>query len=313
MAPIILDGLSEEEWRRERQKSLGASDVPALLGLGYADETPVRLYQEKTSSITARREEDEQERLRLGLFLEPYNASKYEAATGRKLAKAPSIVRHPARTWQGASLDFMVGDVRHPVELKAVFAAPGYPWGDAGTDLVPDRVLVQAAQQAGVTGAESVDVSVLFVGHTHRVYVVPCDPELYSVITAAGAEFWRFVEKREPPPEDWSSQYAPEVANRLATVRDGVEVKLTDEDEEAARKYVEYREIIKEAERECDEIKLALRTRLGECGRGLLPGGGYVTHKIVKRAGYTAEPSEYPQVRISLKPRRGDERRIGGD
>src|SRR5262249_34898317 len=152
------------------------------------------------------------ERGELGLELEPYHAERYTRATGWQVRKAPSLIINRDEPWQMASLDYLADGGQRPVELKAIFAAPSSPWGEAGTDQVPDKHLLQATQQAGIYGADVVDLSALFVGYCHRVYCVPFDPSLFEILTEAGREFWAFVVERRPVGPDWHSSYATEVA-----------------------------------------------------------------------------------------------------
>jgi putative phage-type endonuclease len=304
--PIVIDGLSHDEWLAARQHGVGASEIATVLGLGYADDDPAQLYRRKVAGGPC--EMDLGQRGELGLVLEPYNAAQYVKATGAGVQKGPSLVLHRERPWQLSSLDYLVGgDLARPLELKAVFGPPAFPWGESGTDRVPEKFLLQVTQQGGIVGAGAIELSVLFVGYCHRTYVVPFDPDLYRLLTEAGGEFWRRVEGRDPVGPDWRPACVGAVADKLAGVREGLEVKLDEGAEAAAREYAEIGKLLREAEKQKQRARDRLLCAMGEAGVGRLPSGGVVQRKVVKTSGYTVEPGEHLRVSVRLDPRSGGE------
>lgn len=83
MQKISTLGMSREEWLEERRKSLGGSDMGAVLGLNRY-RSPYTVWAEKTGRIG---EEPDNEAMRQGRDLEQYVASRFEEAS--RLPGAP--------------------------------------------------------------------------------------------------------------------------------------------------------------------------------------------------------------------------------
>jgi putative phage-type endonuclease len=294
--PIVIPEMSREAWLAARQKGLGASEIPSVIGCGF--DEPAELYCRKVAPVPVDRAPTE--RMTLGTVLEPHIRTRYAEATGWAPSQAPALCVHPDRRWQLATPDGLVDGFAHLLECKAMFGPPGPDWGEAMSDQVPDRVLAQAQQQAGVCGSELVDVAVLFVGFEFRIYRVHFDRDLFGLLTDAGAEFMEHVERRRPIGQDWTSTFAGVIEPRLLRVRPGEDVKLDAAAEVLAAEFKELKRIEKEAADNADGIKKQLRAMVGEKEFGRFPGGGYVRRQIVERKPYAVEGSSYELLTVNL-------------
>lgn len=179
---------------------LGASDMPALLGLSPWSGS-VALWARVVHGWEASTTRDQEE----GKAAEAYNRALYRSATGYTLA-GESKWRHPLHPWLRCSPDdTAVGTPtgRRGVELKRYNNLDG--WGAPGTDEVPQDIWVQVQFQGGVAldlgewDTGDVDVSGLLRGQ-HRLYSVPHSPEVFARCVDAAERFWRdFVVPRRCP------------------------------------------------------------------------------------------------------------------
>lgn len=187
--------LSSEELRL-----IGASDMPALLGLSPWSG-PVALW----ARIVHGWGWGGTSETRAGNVAEDYNRALYRDATGYTLT-GPAKWRHPLYPWMRCSPDDTAVDTpdgRRGVELKRYNNLEG--WGAAGSDVVPRDIWVQVQVQGGVAlelgewDTGGVDVSGLLRGE-HRLYHVPHQPEVYEQCKAVAERFWTdFVLPRRCP------------------------------------------------------------------------------------------------------------------
>lgn len=89
MQKISTLGMIREEWLKERKKSLGGSDMGAVLGLNKY-RSPYTVWAEKTGRIG---EEPENEAMRIGRDLEPYVASRFEEVSRKGVRRMNYLLR----------------------------------------------------------------------------------------------------------------------------------------------------------------------------------------------------------------------------
>lgn len=175
----------------EEMRLVGASDMPALLGLSPWSG-PVAVWARIVHGWEGATTRD----MHAGNAAEDYNRALYRQETGYTLA-GPAKWRHPFYPWLRCSPDDTATDTptgRRGVELKRYNHLDG--WGAAGTDEVPQDVWVQVQFQGGVAlelgewDAGDVDVSGLLRGQ-HRLYHVPHVPEAWGRCVEVAERFWR--------------------------------------------------------------------------------------------------------------------------
>lgn len=187
-----------ERWLQERRTGIGGSDVAAMLGLSPW-KTPLALYLEKRGEAAG--EQPDNEAMAWGRRLEPVVRQAYADATGHEVRVLSDMVRHPTREFMLANLDGFVipasGAPKRVFEAKTARTAQG--WGEPGSDEIPQQYLLQVQHYLAVTGFAVADVAVLIGGSDFRVYEVPEDVELHSMLFDAEAEFWDRVKRGDPP------------------------------------------------------------------------------------------------------------------
>jgi predicted phage-related endonuclease len=233
---------------------------------------------------------------------------------GREPLTPPAILRDVEAPWMLCSLDRWFPGER-VVELKTVFGPPSDEWGEEGTDQVPEAYLLQTTWQMGVAGLNRADIATLFCGYTFAVYTVQFDEQLFKLLTAIAADFWDRVSlarvmlgrvPHTPPPLDWSHPLAPEALARVQRVTPGKAVTLGEDAAYLAQMHLESKRIAKEATAQADDLKRQLTAMMGDAERAELPDGFTVKRGLVRREGYTVEPTSYETFRI-IHPRRHQE------
>lgn len=296
----IITGLDREAWLSERRKGISASDISSILGIGF--HTPEVLSRIK---LGLENEPEPNEAMRAGILLEPECIRRYAERFGRDLSPPPSLCRRLDAPWMTATPDALIDPFRHLYEAKCVFSYPDERWGPDLSQKIPDYYATQTTWQMAVTGAERVTLGAYFVGKCFRSYDVDRDRELIEILTEAAREFYQIVfVERETVPPDWNSSYALNIQARLAAINPGELVELGADEQEAAERFKELKEIEKKAKEEADELKQLLSEKMGTASEAVFPSGGYITRKTVRRNGYTVEPCEYIDTRIYLNPRK---------
>lgn len=294
-------------WLRARQSGVGGTDIASIAGVGFQSAADV--YAEKLAPDPIDREPSPI--MLMGLATEDHNAALYTKRTGTRLM-SPGLVRSKREPFVFATLDRVSlhpdsGLADKPVQLK--YAGPffGDSWGADGTDEIKDGYLVQVTWEALVVqhngqAAAEADLSALDGAGEHRVYRVPFDPRLATMLLELAAAFWRRVEYRDGI-EGWTHPIQAEVVNRLESLRPDVSVELDEAALSQVCAFQAAKEREKEAKRAADEFKAELLKALAGAGEGRLPDGQRITQKIVHRRAYSIEASSYVDFRVH-KPRK---------
>jgi putative phage-type endonuclease len=253
-----------DEWREERRGGYGASDAPILI---EGDEAAwQQLHGEKLGIVPGR---VVNEAMEWGKRLEDVIARAYAEKAGIKLRRVNRLVRHREYPYIFASLDRMQNGNR-PVEVKK-WGFKSDAFGPEGSDIVPTSWLYQVQQQMAVTGADAVDIAVLFAGSKLEAFTVGRDESLITEVVGLEVAAWAFVQRGEMPP--WPGQ-APK---RIIIAEDEIEV-----DELLQSATLGYEEVRAQSEHwdaRLDDWKGRIRELLADAGgaKGVLPDGRRVT------------------------------------
>ena len=136
------------DWLRWRNKGIGASDSPAILGVSPY-RTPYQVWEEKTG-----RGPDEQEMnfgIRRGIELEPKARAMFELE--HDLDMPAKCFEHPEHEWIRASLDGWNEEAKAILEIKC---AGQKDHTSAKMGEIPEKYYWQLVHQVLVTNASSV-------------------------------------------------------------------------------------------------------------------------------------------------------------
>lgn len=188
-----------DAWLQERRTGYGASDVPTLvmgeqkawhelhaIKLGILDDT------------------DDSETMELGRLLEEPIARLVASRLGIQLVRVgtadrPRILRHPELPFVMATLDRREKRGGRPVEIKK-WGWQTDEFGPEGSDIVPERMMLQVQQQLAVTGKPDARLGVLFAGSRLVTYRIGRDDGTIDDLLEMEIENWAFVARGEMPP-----------------------------------------------------------------------------------------------------------------
>ena len=171
-----------------RRKTLGASEVPAVLGLDrYKSPHDVWLQKRGLVPPFAGNEFTE-----WGLRIEPVIRVKAAEVLGVTVEQ-PGTVIHAEHPWVSATPDgmFHLDGRPHVLEIKNKTERQAVHWGVPGTDEVPHDIAAQVYWQMFVMGVERAVVAVLFGKSDFRLYFLTRDVEASAHIFATCERFWR--------------------------------------------------------------------------------------------------------------------------
>jgi putative phage-type endonuclease len=205
--------LNNQDFALLRAKSLGGSDIGALLGLSKY-RSAVDVWMEKTGKEVGIRDSLP---LRFGQFAEKFVASEYALATGTSLAIHEAAVIHPQYDYMHGHIDRFVLNSDAPLigedgritasrilECKTANPFAQSDWGDPGSDQVPLSYLVQCVWYMMLTNIDRTDLAVLFGNADFRIYEITRDLELEQMVLERAVSFWENHVLTDIPPSPTS-------------------------------------------------------------------------------------------------------------
>jgi putative phage-type endonuclease len=280
--------LNNQDFALLRAKSLGGSDVGAVLGLSKY-RSAVDVWMEKTGKEVATRDSLP---LRFGQFAESFVASEYALATGLTLVTHDAAVVYSEYDYMHGHIDRFVvsGDLpligdsgritaSRILECKTAnpFAQSG--WGEAGSDQVPLSYLVQCVWYMMLTNIDRTDLAVLFGNADFRIYEIHRDLELEQMVLERAKYFWEnHVLTDIPPPAISESDYKTLFGK--STVSKSVEAPA--ETCELIRKLKSLNEQIDHHEAEVSQIKQSIMGQMQDAEVLTFQGQTLATWKAPK-------------------------------
>jgi putative phage-type endonuclease len=158
-----------------RRKTIGASDVPVILGLSNY-KSPDELYTEKTSTEPPLPSEDS-EASRWGHKMEPLIVQAWGEARDGTVSLNSEVYHNLVHPWATCTPDgFLNGTVDdEDCGIEAKNRAYSSGWGPSGSQVIPPDVEAQVRWSMFVTGFPRWGVGVLLGGNTFRHYLLERD------------------------------------------------------------------------------------------------------------------------------------------
>lgn len=294
---VVCDTSDKDEWLRHRSLGIGASEIAAVLGVS-AWKSRLCLYYDK---IDPPAPEADGEWLRWGQLLEDAILDELSIRSGSALHSRGLLLQSTRYPWALATPD-AITDRGEPIEAKNL------AWGYVASEWeeqIPEKYLLQCQQQMLVTGERRCLFGALLHGQRLVWEWVPRDEDRIRRIIVSGAEFWRRVEQRDPPPSDG---HALDRARLAGVAGEGDLVELAND--------AELDGLIHEYE-SCKQQRVSLEKSANACGKREDAAanqiaqrlgdarGGFTTHgytfawKSTPRRGYTVEPTVIRKFRIT--------------
>lgn len=191
---------NDTDWHALRAKNIGGSDVAALFDCSPFT-TAFSLWHEKAGN--APRPDVDNQRTRLGKFLEEYIAKELGAELGWNVVRSKEYHVHPRVKGMGCTLDFDIVDHEWGpgiCETKVVFDYADY-MRDWAEDRAPPNYELQVQHQLAVTG-RSWGVIVCMVMQTGSIMPAivrrPIDSVIQQIETRV-FNFWTSISDKTPP------------------------------------------------------------------------------------------------------------------
>lgn len=285
------------EWHEQRRERLGASEVPAILGLSPW-KSAYQVWLEKTGRVPPW---GGSEATRTGQRLERAVLDQAEADLGT-LARDVLRVAEGVNCPLAATLDGMVIEDGIPVEAKTSgIVGPVYgEWGEEGSDVIPQAYLVQVAVQMLCSEAELAHVYALLGGRGIIRYRVMRDEEVIKTIADRCCRWWekhieRGIEPKlsEPLPLEIVKRLRREPNKTIALAEDALAKVLAWEEAKAAKSA---------AEKAAEAAQSELLMLLGDAEAATLPDSRVIEYREQSRKGYSVADSSYRVLRVKGKP-----------
>ncbi len=183
--------MERNEWLLNRRKGLGASDIPAILGVSPWT-TRYQLFLEKTS--TEPPEDNGNWATARGNTLEPIARARYELESGLEFPATLAV--HKDVPYFMASLDGYNAEHNLILEIKCPGAADHLLAVEGN---VPDKYFPQLQHQLMVTGAKECHYVSYDGAESLALVVVKPDYEYIAAMVEKEHAFWKLVQDGTPP------------------------------------------------------------------------------------------------------------------
>lgn len=277
---------------QDRLSGIGSSDAAPALGLSKW-KPALQLYLEKVGEASP--PEEETAAMRWGTLLEPAVRQEYAERTGRVVRMPAAMLRDERWPWMIGHPDGITEDGRL-YEGKTARVSEG--WGEPGSDQVPPAYCIQVQHLLVITKLEVADIAVLIGGQDFRMYEVPADPELQSLIIEGEAAFWRAVEAKKPPEPDFDSPFALEMVRKLFPGTSGQRLQASAQQAHWRAVYQEASDCEARYKAASDAAKAHLLAEMGEAAELAFQDGKTLRRKLVKRKAYAVSETEYMDARF---------------
>ena len=268
---------THEEWLAERKKSLGGSDIGAILGMNEYS-SPYTIWAEKTGKLPPF---EGNEWTRLGHDLEGYVAERFSEASGLKVVCDNATWRNSKYPHLHANIDRKVVGMKAGVECKLTseFNAKKYKDGE-----FPDRFYTQCVEYLCVTEYERWYLAVLIYGKGIKIYqmtripddTVPewCESSVYvddaeiDTLARVSGDFWNNYVLTNTPPMADGTKSTTDTISMIYPESNGTEVSLMAYESDL-KEYMTYCSLIKDVEKQRDEVGNRIKAFMGEASKGV--------------------------------------------
>lgn len=274
--------MSREDWLAERRKSIGGSDVGAILGMNPF-RSPYAVWAEKTSRLT---DDEDNEAMRQGRELEGYVAWRFYEKSWHPTSKCNYIMRDPEKAPHlHANIDRRVANMKGGAGLECKTASTLNMKKFAGGQF-PESYYAQCVAYLAVTGWRRWYLAALVFGKGFYVYqlttiendITPdwCESSVYvspgeiKALTSYVNDFWeKYIATDVPPPVD-GLESTKEAIQKTYPNDNGEVMELVGFDD-LLQRYFYLADFVKAQEKIIEEIKQKFQSEMGENSLAVTP------------------------------------------
>ena len=267
---------NHEDWLEERKKSLGGSDVGAILGMNEYS-SPYTIWAEKTGKLPPF---EGNEWTRLGNDLEGYVAERFTDASGLKVVNDSYTWRNDKYPHLHANIDRKVVGMKAGLECKITSELNAKSYRDGE---FPDRFYAQCVEYLAVTEYDRWYLAVLIYGKGIKIFqmtrikddVTPewCESSIYiedgeiEGLVKATKDFWEnHILTDTPPMADGNKSTSKTIAT-LYPESNGESVSLM-AFESDLKYYMVLTSLLKDTEKQKEEVANKIKAYMGEASKG---------------------------------------------
>lgn len=263
LTKISTVNMSREEWLEHRKNSIGGSESASILGMNpYSSAYTV--WADKLGKLP---EIDDNEAMRQGRDLEAYVAQRFTEQTGKKVRRENNILWNPDYPFAHANVDRLVIGEDAGLECKTCSALRMKEFKNGA---FPDTYYTQCVHYMMVTGCKKWYLAVLVLNKEFMVFEIERDEAEILALAEAEANFWECVRTETPPPTDGSSS-TTESIKTIFPVANGGSVNLFGYEQDI-KAYMNFVSLIKDLEKQRDEVANRIKLFMGEAGKGETDG-----------------------------------------
>lgn len=261
---IDTKNMSNEEWLKQRQNSIGGSDAGAILGFNKY-ESPYSLYCKKVYPETFEEDLSNNEAIHFGNVLEDIVAKEFTARTGKKVRKHNKMMYHPEHEFMSANVDRVVIGEKAILECKTANQYKESEWKDGN---VSASYMAQCYHYLAVTGLEKAYIAVLIGGQKFVWTEIERDEGIINEIIESEKDFWFNHVMKQVPPETDDSEATSDALNKLWNVTNENILTIDEEQNARFKAMIAIDKQIKELQKEKRGHQNKLKELLGENEQG---------------------------------------------
>lgn len=273
-----------ENWLDWRNKGIGSSDAPIMLGISPY-QTPFGLWEEKTGK--KKKEDKNQFILNRGHKLEPYARAKYEFLNDIEMPAM--LFEHKDLPYLRASMDGFNQTLKKGLEIK-------YVGKDVfEREVIPPHHMAQVQHQILVTCASSIDYVLFWCEDAKKpengsikIINIAADLDFIDNYIPVACEFWHYMQSDTPP-----------------ALIDKDKKTITDLDlEKSAIEYLKITEQLKTLEKKQEDLKKILSDSLEEHPKIIFGNSKLEAIRCYRKG--NVDYKKIPELKdIDLEPYRG--------
>lgn len=261
---------SKEEWLALRKKlGVGGSDAGAVIGMNPY-KSAYTLWAEKTGRIP---EFEGNLITEVGSYLEAFAAELFERETGKKVRRKNRMLVNDTYPFAFADVDRLVVGEKALLEIKTTNSVPIMKQLRNSNEF-PEAYYAQVVHYLAVSGLEKAYLAVLINCREFKVFELERDEAEIEALMGAEEEFWcGYVKNDTPPPADGAASTSDTITAIYPESNDDTVSLIAYETD--LKQYMNFNALIKDLEKQRDEVANRIKAFMGESGKGESDG-----HKV---------------------------------